>query len=65
MCQQTRVDAADEKCSWDANQMFEGTSAAAAAGFWDVCDWVQAGSVAAAEGRTHYQSDVMSYNPLM
>lgn len=36
MCQQTRVDAADEKCSWDANQMFEGTSVAAAAGFWDV-----------------------------
>lgn len=41
MCQQTCVDAADEKCSWDANQMFEGTSvaaeAAAAAGFWEGC----------------------------
>lgn len=35
MCQQTPTVAADERCSQDdSNQMFQGTSAETAAGFW-------------------------------
>lgn len=58
MCQQTSIVAADERCSRDDNQMFQGTCAEAAVGFFQgecvqrdccyktVC--VQADSVAAA-----------------